>query len=83
MNDEGFELPVIYKGEELHFPGKLIRFGYSYKIEVQVNGTVIAYEPDEERNWRALMEPELTYGNKQINVALLQAIAEALEGITK
>jgi hypothetical protein len=83
MDDEGFELPVMYKGAELQFPARLIRFGYSYKIEVDVNGTSIAYEPDEERNWRALMEPEFAYGNKRISLELLQAIAVSLEAITK
>ena len=53
--DQGIELPVICDGKEFLFPAKLIRFRYSYRIEVEVNGTVISFDRDEERNWRALV----------------------------
>ena len=56
--DEGFELPVVYKGKELLLPAKINRFGYSYKIEVEVSGTLIFFEKDEERNWRALINEQ-------------------------
>jgi hypothetical protein len=83
MNDEGFDLPVTYKGQELEYPAKLIRFGYSYKIEVDINGTAVAFEPDEERNWRALVDPDLIGSNRKVSNELLQAIVVSIEAVTK
>jgi hypothetical protein len=83
MDDDGFELPVMYRGQEVEFPAKLIRYGYSYKIEVTVNDMLVAFEPDEERNWRALIDPEIPGGNKSINIELLEAISIALDSVTK
>jgi hypothetical protein len=81
--EEQFELPVIFKSEELHFPASLLNYGYSYKIEVDIEGTKVLFEPDEERNWRALIAPEEINANKKISVDLLKAIATSIEDILK
>jgi hypothetical protein len=79
--NEPFELPVTYNGEELHFPAQLKQFGYTHRIVVDVYGTEVFYEPDEERNYRAIIDQEKI--SKQVSVELLKAIAEAIEGIVK
>ncbi len=81
--DEGFEIPVTYAGKELSFPAQLLAYGYSYKIEVDVNGTKVFFEPDEERNWRALIAYEEIQANKGLSKELLQTIARAIEEIVK
>ncbi len=55
--DDTFELPVRYRNQDLTYPGQFKRWGYSYRIEMQVDGFIIYFEPDEERNWRALTDP--------------------------
>jgi hypothetical protein len=40
--DEGFELPISYNGKELLLPAKLIQFGYTYRIEVTINGSLLS-----------------------------------------
>lgn len=75
--EDVFDLPVNFNGEELLFPSKLIRFGYSYSIEVQINGTAISFEKDEEGNWRALTNPNRTSG--KLNIDVLNKIVEALD----
>jgi len=77
--EEGFELPVMFKGEELLLAAKLIRFGYSYRIEVEVNGAVVSFERDEERNWRALVDPSQMDG--RINGNMINSIIESLDSI--
>ena len=79
--DEGFEIPVTYNGREKHFPARLLTYGYSYKIEVEINDSLILFEPDEERNWRAQSPGEDFEKNKKISSGLLQAIANSLEEI--
>lgn len=78
-----FELPVSYNGHELLFPGQLHLFGYTQKIEVLVNDISVMYERDDERNWRAIVDPTELEKNKQIKTDLLQAIADSIEAVLK
>lgn len=72
--DETFDLPVFYNNEEILLPAQLHQYGYTYKIEVEVNGRSIFFERDEERNWRAIAE-----NNTSVNFELLQAISISLQ----
>ena len=74
--DEPFSLPVEYKGKEIIIPGRLVRRGYSYKIHMEVDGGDIIFEPDEERNFRAVSENVVGSG---VSIEIIRAIAEALE----
>jgi hypothetical protein len=77
--NEPFDLPVTYKGEELLFPARLQQLGYTHRIAVDIYGQEVFFEPDEERNYRAIIQDEMH--NRQINFELLKAIAEAIEAI--
>jgi hypothetical protein len=79
--DEGFEIPVTYKGKELLFPARLVSFGYTHKIEVDVYGALVHFERDEEREWRALMVSEENQGDQHLDVELLQQLILSLERI--
>jgi hypothetical protein len=81
--DESFELPVLYKSQELYFTSQLLVYGYSHKIEVDVYGTKISFEPDEERNYRAILDSKQIQKNDQVDIELLKAIAQAIESIVK
>ena len=78
--DDNFELPVTHNGKEYSFPAQFLRTGYSYKVQVEVNGQVIFFEPDEERAWRALIDPEQAV-RTHLSPALLQSIAETLDEV--
>ena len=80
--DEDFEIAVSYKGKELAFPARLRPFGFTYKIEVDVYGTPVYFERDEEREWRALAEPG-DMEKSRMDPALIGQLVEALEGIFK
>ena len=75
MGDQ-FELPVDYQGKELQFPAELLPFGFSYRIKVTIQETEIFFEPDEERNYRAIVGDTNNAG--KIEMELLQVIAETL-----
>lgn len=81
--DEGFELPVRYKDKELLFPAALESFGWTHRIIADVYGTRVSYERDEEGQWRALVSAEDLEANKHIDVALLEAIAHAIEDVLR
>lgn len=77
--DENFEIPVTYKGEELNFPASLVSRGYTYAIRVNINGQHINFEPDEEKNFRALITMEEMEAGITFDKALLEAIAGTLK----
>ena len=77
------EVSVTYKNKEMIFYSKFIQFGYSYKFEVDVNGTMIFFEPDEERNFRAMIDPTIDHANHKIDKELIQLIAETLVEMLK
>jgi hypothetical protein len=79
--NEPFDLPVMHRGEEIFFPAQLKQFGYTHRFVVNVRGTEIFFEPDEERNYRAIIEQEKV--DKEVSIELLQAIANAIESIVK
>jgi hypothetical protein len=81
--ENDFLLPVSYEGKQTGFPARLLNYGYSFKLEVTIDDTKVLFEPDEERNWRALISYDDMQLNKKLNTILLRSIAEAIESITK
>lgn len=82
MEDE-FLLPVSFNGHSMELPAKLRQFGYTVKIEVDIDGLIVTFEPDEERNWRAVMGYEDVVAGKAGNKKLIEAVAEVITEITK
>lgn len=78
-----FELALKHKGKELLLPVRLMNYGTSYKLEVEIEGTNVLFEPDEERNWRALISYEDVLANKHMDKVLLELIANELSAILK
>jgi hypothetical protein len=76
--NETFELPVEFRNEEVLFPARLVKRGYLYKMEVEVKGQMLVYEPDEEGNWRAMLESSASEHLKQ-DIELLEAIRNSIE----
>jgi hypothetical protein len=75
---ESFELPVVYEHKSFHLAATFEQTGYTHRITIHLEGTDIYFEPDEEKNYRAILKYNAK-GNKEINPAYLQAIAKALE----
>lgn len=81
MEDE-FDLPVEYKGKKHIFKASLIVHGFTHRFQIEINGQTILFEPDEERNYRAILE----YGHaerKNIDIELLKQIVAVIEEIFK
>lgn len=79
---ESFTLTIFHKGVEQSYDAELRLMGYTHKIAVNIEGTEILFEPDEERNYRALLsEPEIH--NKKFDTELIGLIAAELEANLK
>lgn len=77
--EELIELPVHYNGQVLHFNLKVLAFGYVYKLSVDVEGTEVLFEPDEQRNYRAMLaDPDSL---KKVDKNLVKAIADTLSSL--
>ena len=79
--NESFELPVVFNNKEMLLPAQLHQYGYSFKIEVEVNGVAVFLERDEERNWRAMVEPSGVEMNSSLSKELLEAILTSIEQV--
>jgi hypothetical protein len=79
--DGQFELPVQYKEQELMFKASLLVTGYTHKFNVDVNGQIIVFEPDEERNYRAVIPYDDINQNRVIDIELLKAITTTIHEI--
>jgi len=74
-----FELPVVYKNEELLFNGRLATFAYHYKFYINVNGQELIFERDDEANLRAIApDAALT---PPIDKELIEKIGEVLHHV--
>jgi len=59
--DESIPISVFIDECEYEFQARLVTMGYTHKFYVVINGMEIIYEPDEERNYRAIFT-EVTHG---------------------
>ena len=79
--DEPFLLPVFYKNATFEFEAQLFASTYSYRIEVNVNGTAINFEKDDEGHLRAIAASPNDTNLQKTDPLLLQAIAASIENI--
>ena len=81
--EDSFLLYVTVNGKEYQFPANILEYGYTVKMQVVINGSNVIFEPDEERNWRAVIPYEDAQANKKFDVTLLQAVADVITEHTK
>ena len=55
MEENIFEIRVVYKGQEMIFQAQLLDFGYIRKIKIEVNCQEVFIEKDDEGNYRAIL----------------------------
>ena len=79
---EEFELSVSYKGHDYMFTTTFQVMGYTYRFVVDVNGQKINFEPDEERNYRAVLNYEDAGNKTKTDHELLKAIIEKIREIS-
>ena len=76
-----FTLEVEYKGSTLELPGRVLVTGYTHKIIIDINGIEVTFEPDEERNYRAVVEPQhVDAVDKRLLVVVAEELERALKG---
>ena len=75
-----FEIPITYKGLNREFSAKVLHLGYVYKIQIEVDEVVVLFEPDENRQFRAVLaDPEAVA--KSVDKELIETIAQTLDSL--
>ena len=77
--DESFEIPFNFQGEEMQVPAEFQPFGYTYRIKITLQGMTLFFEPDEEKNYRAVLIPGGQENSKNLPNGLLETISEKLQ----
>ena len=79
--DEPFSIEILYKGEVYFFEARLATVGYTHKFYVLINGMELIYEPDEERNFRAIVN-EIDFGSIKVSdIEMIKAVGDKLQSI--
>ena len=55
--EDRFSIDVVHNNKEVIFDAHLVTIGYIPQFHILINGIEVVYEPDEERNYRAIVEP--------------------------
>jgi hypothetical protein len=76
--DNTFEVSLTYQQQHFNLPAELITYGYSYKIEVDVFGTIVSFERDEEQHFRAVKNYDVMVLLDSVQKELMEAITEEL-----
>lgn len=80
---EPVDLTIQYKGEERQYQATFRRYGYTYRIQVNVADTPVDFEPDEEGQFRAILNEPDRPAYRTMDTRLLQTIAEELQAALK
>lgn len=75
---EPITISVPYMGAEKQIEIQLQLIGYTHRIQAIVNDVPVLFEPDEERQYRAVIAPEHWESGQKLDPVLLQAIGETL-----
>jgi hypothetical protein len=81
MEPEKFTITINHKGSPTEFNAELRPWGYSWRIILFINEQEIIFEPDEERNFRAMIADESARNNTDIE--LVRKAGEVLEELFK
>jgi hypothetical protein len=73
---ETFSLDILHNGKQHTIHGSLLQLGYTHKIYLDVEGVEVVLEPDEERNYRAVVTPELA---DKVNKELIAFVIEEIQ----
>jgi len=76
-----FEIPITHKGVDTQYFAKVLQLGYTYKIQVDVDGILILFEPDESRQFRAVLADFEADIAKPVDKELIETIAQTLNSL--
>ena len=77
--EEPIIITVPYKGTERDFEAQWQPIGYTHRFIIRIEGVEVFFEPDEERQYRAVISPEQADAARKLDPDLVKAVAETLQ----
>jgi hypothetical protein len=77
---ELIEIPITYKGQEILMQAELLNRGYIHGFQIMINEIRVLFEPDEERNYRVIVD-ETKYSSNKVDLEMIKIIVETLENL--
>ena len=79
--EDSFSIDVDFRGKEYSFEARLVAVGYTHKIRILLNGVEVTFEPDEERNYRAILNSSDQSSIREVDIELIKAVGEKIQSI--
>ncbi|WP_276482057.1 hypothetical protein [Paraflavitalea pollutisoli] len=76
---ETIVITVPYRGTDKEIELEWQPMGYTHRFKAQIDNVEVYFEPDEERNYRVVLPPDVLDSHAKINVELVQAVATVLQ----
>lgn len=76
---EPLDFTIEFKGKTRRYTASLYRYGYTFRIQVDIEEHQVYFEPDEEGQFRALFEENSTKVSPPLDGELVKAIAAELQ----
>jgi hypothetical protein len=77
--DESVEVEIVVDSVAYLFDVYLSNVGFVHKIHVLIEGIEVVYEPDEERNYRAIVSEADRFRVTPRHTALIHTLGEKLQ----
>ena len=77
--DESFSIEIVQKGQKLSFDARLVTVGYTHRFYVTINDLEVTYEPDEERNYRAMVNNKEHGHINDLDKELIQTVGDKIQ----
>lgn len=72
-----FNLPVTHREEELLLPGRLVTFGYTFKLYIILENEEVIFERDEEMKYKVLnVDDENTTVDRELLITVINTLEE-------
>jgi hypothetical protein len=81
--EDAFLIEFEHDNKTYSFEAAIVWMGFQHRIQVLIDGTLVHFEPDEERNYRAILHQDQGDISKLVTPDLLETIAHYLEASLK
>jgi len=79
--EDSYSIDVDFRGKDYSFEAILVAVGYIHKFRIVINGVEVTFEPDEERNYRAILNTSDQSSIKGVDIELIKAVGEKIQSI--
>lgn len=76
---ETIVITVPYRGADKEVALEWQPMGYTHRFKALIDDVEVYFEPDEEKNYRVVIPPEVQDSSAKINKELIQAVATVLQ----